>query len=278
MDNNICHFIPYHKDYHSIHTINFVLETKQQPYSLLKSQAVYKIHFVCNGKGNLHIAGKIFPLSQGDVFFTFPAIPFFIESVEDFSYMYISFLGSRANMIMDNLKISSQNFFFSGCQEIYEFWKNGLGTKPEIADLIAESILLYSFYFLGDKIIPLNTKNNLNGNVALTIKKYIDDNFSQTKLTLEMMSKELSYSPKYISSIFKKKFNVGINEYLNTIRIQNACTLMQHGFTSIADVSSQCGYTDSQYFSKVFKQKIGVSPKAYIKTLNSLKNSVGFNK
>ena len=122
MDNNICHFIPYHKDYHSIHTINFVLETKQQPYSLLKSQPVYKIHFVCGGKGNLHIADKIFPLSQGDVFFTFPAIPFCIESVEDFSYMYISFLGSRANMIMDNLKISSQNFLFTGCQEIYEFW------------------------------------------------------------------------------------------------------------------------------------------------------------
>ena len=109
MDNNICHFIPYHKDYHSIHTINFVLETKQQPYSLLKSQAVYKIHFVCGGKGNLHIPGKILSLSKGDIFFTFPGTPFCIETVEDFSYMYISFLGSRANMIMNKLKISAHN-------------------------------------------------------------------------------------------------------------------------------------------------------------------------
>lgn len=277
MDNNICHFIPYHKDYHSIHTINFVLETKPQPYSSLKSQSVYKIHLVCGGKGNLHILGKTLHLSQGDVFFTFPAVPFCIESVENFSYMYISFLGSRANMIMDNLKISSQNFLFSGCDEIYEFWTKGLNTNFETADLIAESILLYSFYFLGNKIIPPSTQNYLKGDVALKIKKYIDDNFTQPKLTLELLSNELSYSPKYISSTFKKRFNTGIAEYLNTIRIQNACTLMQQGFTSISDVSNQCGYTDSQYFSKIFKQKTGVSPKAYIKTLHPQKNPVALN-
>ena len=99
------------------------------------------------------------------------------------------------------------------------------------------------------------------------IQKYIDDNFFNQKLSLEMISKSLSYSPKYISSVFKKKFNVGITEYLNTIRIQNACTLMKQGFTSISDVSNQCGFADAQYFSKVFKQRTGLSPKAYIKSL-----------
>lgn len=270
MDKNICHFIPYHKDYHSIHTINFVLETNEQIYSSLKSQSVYKIHFVCSGKGNLHTSGKTLSLSKGDVFFTFPATPYCIESVENFTYMYISFLGSRANMIMDSLKISSLNFFFNGCEEIYEFWKNGLDTSPETADLIAESILLYSFYYIGKKIIPPETKNNLKKDIALIIKKYIDDNFSQSKLTLENISNELSYSPKYISSIFKKRFNVGIAEYLNTIRIQNACTLIRQGFTSISDVSYRCGYSDPQYFSKVFKQKIGFSPKAYITHIGNI--------
>ena len=108
MNENICHFVPYHKDYHSIHTINFVLETKPQPYSSLISQSVYKIYFVCGGKGNLHIPGKILSLSKGDIFFTFPGTPFCIETIEDFSYMYISFLGSRANMIMNKLNSFTQ--------------------------------------------------------------------------------------------------------------------------------------------------------------------------
>ena len=50
---NICHFIPYHKDYHSIHTINFVLENKQLPLTTLKSEAVYKMHYVTKGTGFL---------------------------------------------------------------------------------------------------------------------------------------------------------------------------------------------------------------------------------
>ncbi len=267
MDKNICHFIPYHKDYHSIHTINFVLETKPQPYTSLKSQAVYKMHLVCSGNGKLHTAGKTLPLKEGDLFFTFPATPFCIESEEDFSYMYISFLGSRANMIMDNLKISSQNFHFPDCNEIYEFWERGLSSAHDLTDLISESILLYSFYFIGNKIIPSLEKKSINEDAALKIKKYIDDNFSETGLTLELLGDKLLYSPKYISSTFKKKFNVGIAEYLNTIRIQNACTLMRQGFTSIADVANRCGYADSQYFSKVFKQKMGISPREYIKEI-----------
>ncbi len=270
MDNNICHFIPYHKDYHSIHTINFVFETKPQPYSLLKSQSEYKMYFVCSGRGNLHLVNKTVPLSPGDIFFTFPATPFCIESVETFSYMYISFLGSRANMIMDKLKISPRNSHFKGCHDVYDFWQKGLNANPETLDLISESILLYSFCFLGDKVIPLNTINNSKKNdAALIIKKYLDDNFSQAKLSLEVISNDLSYNPKYISSIFKKRFNVGIAEYLNTIRIQNACTLMNKGFTCISDVSAQCGYIDPQYFSKVFKQNMGLSPTSYIKSIST---------
>jgi len=267
MNENICHFIPYHKDYHSIHTINFVLETKPQVHSAIMTEPVYKIYFICSGKGNLHMANKILSLKQGDVFFTFPAVPRRIEALEDLSYMYISFLGSRANMIMDNLKISSRNFHFGGCQEIFDFWKNGLTSNPETTDLIAESILLYSFHYLCNKIIQIGSKKDLKENIALVIKKYIDDNFPQPKLSLEVISNELSYSPKYISSVFKRSFNVGIAEYLNIIRIQNACALLQQGFTSISEVSNQCGYADSQYFSKVFKKRIGVSPKVYRKTL-----------
>ena len=47
MIENICCFIPYHKDYQSIHTINLVLETKPQIYNSFKAEAVYKVHYAC---------------------------------------------------------------------------------------------------------------------------------------------------------------------------------------------------------------------------------------
>ena len=268
MIDNICNFIPYHKDYHSIHTINFVLETKKQTGGSVTSQAMYKVYYVCNGKGVLHLTGKIINLSEGDIFFTFPGIPFCIESVEDFTYMYISFLGTRTNMIMEKLKISNTNFHFTDCQELFHIWENGLDIKAEISDLITESILLHTFYFLGSRFL-LNDENcdNIN-NLALNIKRFIDDNYSDCSISLETISKNLSYSPKYISSSFKRHFKIGISDYISTLRVQHACTLMEQGFSSISDISKQCGYADPQYFSKIFKKTMGQLPSEYIRNMH----------
>lgn len=264
MDQNVCKYIPHRKN-QSIHTINLVLETKPQKSSSLQSSAVYKMHLVCSGIGNLHISEKVIPLSKGDIFFTFPGTPYSIESLDSFTYMYVSFLGTRANMILDQFQISSHSFLFSGCQELQSFWEKGLDSLEEYADLMAESILLYSFSFLGNQILPLISNKASNQNhTSLIIKKYIDDNFSRPKLSLETISAELSYSPKYISTLFKKRFRVGITEYLNIIRIQNACTLINQGYTNVSDIADLCGYVDPQYFSRVFKKRIGVSPKTYI--------------
>ena len=265
MDNNVCHFVPYNKDSHSIHTINYVLETKHKEKTNPKAESVYKMHFVNGGNGNLYVKDKTYLVSEGDIFFTFPGDAYSIESLDNFSYMYISFLGSRANMIMERLKISSQNFLFCDCFDVKDFWEEGLNSNSDITDLIAESILLYTFHFIGNKTMSKSDKENSKNAVSISIKKYIDDNFTYPELTLSEIGNALSYSSKYISHVFKKAFKVGLNDYINTVRIQYSCTLMNQGFTSISDISAMCGYADPQYFSKVFKSKMGISPREYIK-------------
>lgn len=266
---NICHFIPYNNDRNSIQTINFVLENKPQPFTSLKSEAAYKMHYVVSGKGFLHTFGKIQPLSKGDIFFTFPASPFCIESDTDFSYMYISFIGTRGNMLMDKLKISSQNCLFPACNDVHSFWQRGIDTSTEWSDITSEGILLYTFSYIAKKVLPEQRAEKSVGLTALIIKKYIDDHFNDTDFSLEAIGKEISYNKKYISSVFKKYFGVSITGYLNTVRIQHSCTLMQQGMTSIYDIASLCGYTDSQYFSKVFRNKMQVAPTEYIKSNKS---------
>lgn len=267
LSQNICHFIPFHKDYNSIHTINFVLETEPQACGSLKSESVYKMHYVRSGHGQLHTTGKITPLREGDIFFTFPASPYKIESQSDFSYMYISFIGSRGNMIMDQLKIGQRNFIFHNAQQVYTLWKEGLTVHPHLSDLMSESLLLYTFAYLGETMVPPKTGEKSN-DVVKRIKKCIDDNFTSTDFSIDHISRELSYNKKYISNIFKKEMGIGIIEYINTIRIQTACTMMEQNFTSVSDIANKCGYSDPQYFSRIFKQRVGASPLAYIKKLH----------
>lgn len=268
MEQNICHFIPFHKDIHSIHTINFVLETKPQQYDRLKSESVYKMYYVCSGKGLIHTLGKTTPLSQGDLFFTFPADSFAIESVENFTYMYISFVGLRGNMIMESLNINNKNFLFHQADEVQDFWKKGILASSKVMELISESVLLYTFSFLGNRHLPDNNNPKQHHTVEL-IKKYIDDHFTEYNFSLNNISRELSYNKKYISYIFKKHTGTSIIEYLNTIRIQNSCTMMEQGFTSVSDIADKCGYLDAQYFTKIFKAKMGVTPTQYIKAIQT---------
>lgn len=271
MEQNICHFIAFHNDAQSIHTINFVLETKPQIYDRLKSESVYKMYYVCSGHGCIHTPGRITPLTRGDVFFTFPAAPFAIESREDFTYMYISFVGLRGNRIMESLNIGSGNFLFPQASELQPFWEAGILTGSKMAELIAESVLLYTFWFLGNRLLPDRDQRKPRHSVD-AIKKYIDDHFTDHHFSLDAMSRELAYNRKYISHVFKKNFGIGIIEYLNTVRIQNACTMIQQGFTGINDIADRCGYSDAQYFSKIFKAKIGLTPSQYISQLQSAKD------
>ncbi len=266
MYQNICHFVPFHSDLHSIHTINFVLETTPQTYSQLKIESVYKMHYVCSGQGYIHTTGKITPLKEGDIFFTFPASPFAIESVDNFTYMYISFVGLRGNMILENLDISNTNFLFHNANVVYDFWQKGLLADAKVIDLMSESVLLYTFSYLGEKLLTSQSNPAQNHTVA-QIKKYVDEHFSEQDFSLENISKHLSYNKKYISSVFKKYMGMGIVDYLNTIRIQNACTMMEQGFTSVNDIAHRCGYASSQYFSKNFKNKMGITPSQYMDRL-----------
>lgn len=272
MESNICHYIPYHKEYHSIQTLNFVYETnisKVRPN--LTSETYYKMYYVVSGKGFLHVPGQIYPIKKDDVFITFPSEPYMIENSGDLVLMYISYIGLRANMLNEKAGAKSSGFILSDCSALYDMWKTGINCNREYSDLISEGILLYTYYHICDRTSPEKNEEKDRSSTLSRIKKYIDDNFSRTDFSIAQISNDLSYNSKYISHTFKKNMGVGIIEYLNTVRIQNACTMAKQGFTSISDISYRCGFSDPQYFSKIFKSHIGMSPKNYIKSINSHK-------
>ncbi len=94
------------------------------------------------------------------------------------------------------------------------------------------------------------------------IKKYVDENFSNSEFSLAEISKEFSYNKKYVSDLFSKKYGIHIIDYINDLRIENACALIDNGNTSVSTVATLSGFSDQFYFSKVFKKKMGLSPKA----------------
>ena len=268
-EQNVCRFVPREVNDHSIHTVHFVLETEEQIYTGLRLKSLYTVYFVLRGQGRLHTRGEVLSLEKGDVFFSFPAEPFAIESVRDFKYMYISFLGARGNRIMEKLGVSPKNVLFSGCGDLETVWTQGLDSPAELSDIASEAVLLHTFAYLGKRLpdFAVNEKGRID--LISTIQKYVDEHFSDPDFSLERLGSDLKYNKKYLSTVFKRHVGVGIVEYLHTVRIQHACTMLKQGFTSVSDVALRCGYPDAQYFSKVFKKRMTISPREYMASVKA---------
>ena len=268
-EQNVCRFVPREINDHSIHTVHFVLETKEQIYTGLRLKSLYTVYFVCKGTGRLHIRGNVLSLKQGDVFFSFPAEPFAIESVDDFRYMYISFLGARGNRIMDKLGISAKSPLYPECGDLETVWNQGLCSPSELSDIASEAVLLHTFAYLGGCLPEFSSHAEGRTDLISMIQKYVDEHFSDPDFSLERLGSDLKYNKKYLSTVFKRHVGVGIVEYLHTVRIQHACTMLKQGFTSVSDVALRCGYPDAQYFSKVFKRRMTISPREYLASVRS---------
>lgn len=267
--DNICRFIPLYPSQDTIHIINFVQETKTELLRYPEPGAAYKIYYVTSGTGTLLMENQKTALSEGDIFFVFPGKSFCVENGKNFVCMYISFLGMRANMIMQRLRIDAVHHYFPAFPEIRSFWETALHMGEAAPDLISESVLLYTFAALADRLRTENGESELGGAAEMVrrVKACIDENFSDPSLTLESVAKQFSYNKKYLSSAFKRQMKTGFSSYLNIVRCRHAARLMEQNFTCMQDIAHLCGFNDAMYFSRVFKEKMRISPTGYRRSL-----------
>ena len=108
-------------------------------------------------------------------------------------------------------------------------------------------------------------KANSKENMKLVTKKAIDylkKNYHR-QVTLNEVAKAVYVSPFYISRMFKKETGKTMTEYLNDLRIDNACVLLEDVQYKVYQVGEMVGISDAHYFSRMFKNSLGVTPSEY---------------
>ena len=93
---------------------------------------------------------------------------------------------------------------------------------------------------------------------------YIQRHYS-IDLTTDLICKKFSCSKSYFSHSFKSYTGKSFREYLTDIRLNYAKQLLEYSNLNVTQISYSVGFNDSNYFSNVFKQKIGLSPLLYRK-------------
>lgn len=100
-----------------------------------------------------------------------------------------------------------------------------------------------------------------NAHVRL-IKQYINDHLCE-RITLEELSSSIHLVEQYICAIFKKHTGMTVFEYINSERLDLAKRLIAANELTLIKISEMCGFSDYNYFSRVFKRVVGVTPVNY---------------
>lgn len=87
----------------------------------------------------------------------------------------------------------------------------------------------------------------------------------QEELTLNDLSYQYALSPNYFSATFKKATGMGVVNYITKLRMDRACSLLRDTDWSVGEIARSVGYSDSQYFFRVFKKYTDVTPLQYKK-------------
>jgi AraC-like DNA-binding protein len=89
---------------------------------------------------------------------------------------------------------------------------------------------------------------------------YIRANYAN-HFTLSDTARHCAVSPEHLSRVFKKETGFGFHEYVNLYRLKKAESLLKSGQAqSVSQVAMLCGFSDSNYFSGIFKKMYGIPP------------------
>ncbi|MDF2613868.1 MAG: two component transcriptional regulator, AraC family [Clostridia bacterium] len=101
------------------------------------------------------------------------------------------------------------------------------------------------------------------GNVIRKARKYINENYSSSVISLNTVAAEVALSPNHFSTIFSQETGETFIEYLTRIRIEKAKDLLAATSMRLSDIASAVGYNESHYFSYLFKKNVGISAREY---------------
>lgn len=147
------------------------------------------------------------------------------------------------------------------------FDRNYLENQLEYSNLL--SLNFISSFIYHDFELAIEMNNNNNNTLADSIKKDLLNNLDKN-FTLDEIASKFNYSKSYLHTKFKLDTGYPVLVFFNLKKIQKACEYLNYTDLSIKEISFKLGFDDPLYFSRVFKNFMGKSPRAYKKSQRKL--------
>lgn len=230
----------------------------------------YLIHYILNGSGIYKARGKLYRLCEGDAFLICPGELIYYEADmhTPWTYTWIGMQGIKIKGYLERTSLFDDLTVHFGNDAQIRRCHEKMAEADQLTqnrDLIMNSILYEYLFLLADKFPngKIAIQENRTGHVEEALR-YIEDHYCDP-FTVQELADHLGLNRSYLHRIFKSFTGVSIQSYLLDYRIRQACILLKTTPLSVRVIAHSVSYIDPLYFSRIFHQKMGVSPSEYRK-------------
>lgn len=229
-----------------------------EPIKSIKKHSHEFFEVVCytSGTGFVDIEGETVPFSQGDVFIIPPSVAHFDYSVGGFQNYHFEF--EDESFPLDRwveFRDNENDDFLAIIKIMYREYQL---KRPNYKDIV-ESLYTVLFHYM----MTFCDGVRYSKPVEFAVGEIVD-NFSNPKYDFSETMKKLPMNHDYFRRLFVRETGKTPLRYLTDMRIGYAKRLLHlrsKSGLSVQDIAWMSGFSDSLYFSRVFKKEVGVAPK-----------------
>lgn len=225
------------------------------------------LQYCTGGQGCLTVGSSTYTITPGKAFLI--NIPgnshyYLPENSSFWEFIYLEFspetlplLCKIHNRLGPVIRLKNQTELV---KQIFFFYEQALNNK--LSSLFTNTKLTYNFWMdLLNYSLAYTAKKPDKINIA---KQYIEHNYEKNTLNIDIIADETGYSKYHLCKKFHKQFGISPMKYLQNLRISVACKLLINEPDCTVKKIAECvGFSDSDYFCKVFKTLKGVSPNTF---------------
>ena len=257
------------------------------PRALTHQHSYFELVYVLQGSAVRKMTDAQISVSAGDYYVSNPLVAHGYEDIQEFEIISCLFLPESCDTALkDCPSISSllsdqvlrfgvavdmpiaDRVFHDTDGSVRRLFKK---MEREYADRATGYMEMLRCYLIQALVRAVRACEALSSNNAVTaVMKYLKDHYAEP-LSLNTLSQLAGYTPQYLSSLFSDDVGISIQEFLQRLRVEEACKLLIQTQLSTAEVAAAVGYQDTRHFSKLFRRFQGISPKEYRKGKDAIK-------
>ena len=236
----------------------------------MKLHSNIEIVFIFEGETNVWIDNKEAERAKsGDAIIIFPGRQYRYETVKKEDYILLAVdikrMGEFLGLFTSRVPTSAIIKGALQSREIAELVKNIAKTYKEDESEYRDTVLKgYLTVLLGRLLSQTELKKNEleKPNTVGEIMDFCNRHYNE-KLSLEYLESELHISKYYISHVINEKVGVSFNDFVNSIRVNEASRLLVNSDKPIKEISAEVGFSTQRTFDRAFKRQKGETAREY---------------